>query len=148
MTLRPEIRTALDEVTPPAPHLRYTALDAAGAARPVRRGRVVKLALPAAAAPLVAALLVVIALIAFRDDGGDHWDRRLTPTGQQMYAMDFLDVDHGWLLAYPERGGPGRLTVYRTQDGGGLWRPVGEVSFGRGDYGTVFGTANRTVRFA
>lgn len=267
MTLRQEIRTALDEVTPPAPHLRYAALDAAAAARPVRRGRVVKLALPAAAAPLVAALLVVIALIAFRalpgqlipglapgppavddgsylslghfgvagsawivrrhptdaqgrpggalavvfqsadggriwrerlrfngeydgmsfspdgnravvwgedtsapwpcpgsnscttpqarpgfvyrtDDGGDHWDRRLTPTGQQMYAMDFLDVDHGWLLAYPERGGPGRLTVYRTQDGGGLWRPVGEVSFGRGDYGTVFGTANRTVRFA
>lgn len=41
MTLRQEIPTALDEVTPPAPHLRYTALDAAAAARPVRRRRVV-----------------------------------------------------------------------------------------------------------
>ena len=128
MTLRPEIRTALDEVTPPAPHLRYTALDAAAAARPVRGGRVVKLALPAAAAPLVAALLVVIALIAFPALPGQLIPG-LAPVPPPVDDGSYLSLGHfgvagsAWIVRRhltDAQGRPGGAlaVVFQTADGG------------------------------
>jgi photosystem II stability/assembly factor-like uncharacterized protein len=56
-------------------------------------------------------------------DGGDHWSIARNPGGLFVYAMTFLDPDHGWAILQPSY--QGTLTVYTTSDGGQTWQARG-----------------------
>jgi photosystem II stability/assembly factor-like uncharacterized protein len=58
-------------------------------------------------------------------DGGQHWSIARTPDGLSVYAMNFLDPDHGWAFLYSGYRGP--LTVYATSDGGQTWEARGGI---------------------
>lgn len=50
-------------------------------------------------------------------DGGNRWERiQLGANEPYLTDVRFADKDHGWLI--------GRNTIYRTEDGGKIWRQV------------------------
>ena len=56
-------------------------------------------------------------------DGGNTWDPQpLTRAGGYVLSADFVDVDHGWLLANASTEGEALL---RTADGGRTWTGLG-----------------------
>jgi len=83
-------------------------------------------------------------------DGGDHWSTTRIPEGLFVYAMTFLDPDHGWAVLYPSVSAA--LTVYATSDGGQTWEPRGGLdltgdptsarTLGRGSGGLRFSDAS------
>lgn len=57
-------------------------------------------------------------------DGGHTWSPIKDPAGAQNMAerIDFIDADHGWLLAGGEPGAGNQLkTLYGSSDGGKSW---------------------------
>src|SRR5665213_1868692 len=70
-------------------------------------------------------------------DGGTTWARQaLTPSGGYVLSADFVDADHGWLLAQASTEGE---TLLRTQDGGGTWIGLGNpVAYSDWAYRVVF----------
>jgi photosystem II stability/assembly factor-like uncharacterized protein len=56
-------------------------------------------------------------------DGGRTWSRhRLTEFGGYIWSADFVDANHGWLLAQDPTVGE---TLVRTQDAGKTWTSLG-----------------------
>ena len=56
-------------------------------------------------------------------DGGRTWDwHHLTQYGGYIWSADFVDADHGWLLAQDPTEGEALL---RTEDGGRTWSDLG-----------------------
>jgi len=56
-------------------------------------------------------------------DGGRTWNsHQLTQYGGYIWSADFVDADHGWLLAQDPTVGE---TLRRTQDGGKMWSSLG-----------------------
>ena len=51
-------------------------------------------------------------------DGGRHWTRLLTLPEGEPRGLTFFDGEHGMLSAH----GPGGPALWRTDDGGALWR--------------------------
>jgi photosystem II stability/assembly factor-like uncharacterized protein len=70
-------------------------------------------------------------------DGGTTWARQaLTRAGGYVLSADFVDADHGWLLAQASTEGE---TLLRTQDGGGTWIGLGNpVAYSDWAYRVVF----------
>lgn len=57
-------------------------------------------------------------------DGGVNWEWVETssiPVGEEFQKVDFVDADHGWLLAYSDDGTLPARKLYHTIDGGGSW---------------------------
>jgi photosystem II stability/assembly factor-like uncharacterized protein len=56
-------------------------------------------------------------------DGGRTWNwHRLTEYGGYIWSADFVDANHGWLLAQDPTVGE---TLRRTEDGGRTWSSLG-----------------------
>jgi photosystem II stability/assembly factor-like uncharacterized protein len=70
-------------------------------------------------------------------DGGTTWARQaLTGPGGDVLSADFVDADHGWLLAQASTEGE---TLLRTQDGGSTWTGLGNpVAYSDWAYRVVF----------
>jgi len=70
-------------------------------------------------------------------DGGATWARQaLTGAGGYVLSADFVDADHGWLLAQASTEGE---TLLRTLDGGSTWIGLGNpVAYSDWAYGVVF----------
>jgi photosystem II stability/assembly factor-like uncharacterized protein len=70
-------------------------------------------------------------------DGGTTWARQaLTRAGGYVLSADFVDADHGWLLAQASTEGE---TLLRTQDGGRTWIGLGNpVAYSDWAYRVVF----------
>jgi photosystem II stability/assembly factor-like uncharacterized protein len=70
-------------------------------------------------------------------DGGTTWARHaLTSAGGYVLSADFVDADHGWLLAQASTEGE---TLLRTQDGGSTWIGLGNpVAYSDWAYRVVF----------
>jgi len=63
------------------------------------------------------------------DDGGASWRRPLAPP-DDLYCVEFLDTERGWVGG----GGPygeGEAVVWYTTDGGASWESVSLPSWGR-----------------
>ncbi|HEY2599093.1 MAG TPA: hypothetical protein VGJ79_11510 [Candidatus Dormibacteraeota bacterium] len=73
-------------------------------------------------------------------DGGNTWDRQsLTHAGGEVLSADFVDADHGWLLAEASTEGQALL---RTDDGGRTWLGLGNpVAYSDWAYRVVFSDA-------
>jgi photosystem II stability/assembly factor-like uncharacterized protein len=84
-------------------------------------------------------------------DGGEHWERRLTPAGDSLEFRDVhaLNADTAWILA---AGSGAKSRIYRTNDGGGTWALqflnadsaafYDCLSFGTREQGVVFSDAS------
>ena len=70
-------------------------------------------------------------------DGGTTWARQsLARAGGYVLSADFVDADHGWLLAQASTEGESLL---RTQDGGRTWIGLGNpVAYSDWAYRVVF----------
>ena len=70
-------------------------------------------------------------------DGGNTWDQHpLTRAAGYVLSADFVDADHGWLLAHASTEGEALL---RTDDGGTTWTGLGNpVAYSDWAYGIVF----------
>jgi photosystem II stability/assembly factor-like uncharacterized protein len=70
-------------------------------------------------------------------DGGSTWGREpLTRAGAYVLSADFVDADHGWLLAQASTEGE---TLLRTNDGGRTWTGLGNpVAYSDWAYRVVF----------
>lgn len=70
-------------------------------------------------------------------NGGNTWDKHLlTRTGGYVVSADFVDADHGWLLAHASTEGE---TLLRTGDGGTTWAGLGNpVAYSDWAYGIAF----------
>ena len=70
-------------------------------------------------------------------DGGSTWDRQpLTRASEYVLSADFIDPDHGWLLAQASTEGEALL---RTDDGGRTWTGLGNpVAYSDWAYRVVF----------
>jgi photosystem II stability/assembly factor-like uncharacterized protein len=70
-------------------------------------------------------------------NGGNTWARQpLTRAGGHVLSADFVDADHGWLLAQASTEGE---TLLRTQDGGRTWIGLGNpVAYSDWAYRVVF----------
>jgi photosystem II stability/assembly factor-like uncharacterized protein len=73
-------------------------------------------------------------------DGGSTWDRQsLTRAGGEVLSADFVDADHGWLLAEASTEGQALL---RTEDGGRTWLGLGNpVAYSDWAYRVAFADA-------
>jgi photosystem II stability/assembly factor-like uncharacterized protein len=76
--------------------------------------------------------------VSVTSDGGANWS--WVDVGEfpsTTYAsIAFADAERGYLLVTPTRSGDGQTEIYRTDDGGASWLPVGHGS----DFGFVLGT--------
>jgi hypothetical protein len=52
-------------------------------------------------------------------DNGDTWQVISPENIGQILAVDFIDLDHGWLVSLDREG---ELLIYQTQDGGKYWQ--------------------------
>jgi photosystem II stability/assembly factor-like uncharacterized protein len=70
-------------------------------------------------------------------DGGETWNRQpLSGLGGYVLSADFVDPDHGWLLAQAHTEGEALL---RTQDGGKTWTGLGNpVAYSDWAYRVMF----------
>jgi BNR/Asp-box repeat. len=85
-------------------------------------------------------LLVVLgtqAALYRTNDGGNTWSRQpLTRAGGYVLSADFIDADHGWLLAQASTEGEALL---RTDDGGRSWIGLGSpVAYSDWAYRVLF----------
>jgi photosystem II stability/assembly factor-like uncharacterized protein len=71
------------------------------------------------------------------NDGGNTWGRQpLTPAGGYVLSADFVDANHGWLLAQASTEGEALL---RTDDGGKSWTGLGSpVAYSDWAYQVLF----------
>jgi hypothetical protein len=74
-------------------------------------------------------------------DGGNTWGRQpLTRAGGYVLSADFVDADHGWLLAQAPTEGE---ALIRTADGGRTWTGLGSpVAYSDWAYRVVFSDSN------
>jgi photosystem II stability/assembly factor-like uncharacterized protein len=66
-------------------------------------------------------------------DGGTTWSRHpLTQSGGEIWSADFVDPNHGWLLAPAStEAGPQKEALLRTEDGGRTWAGLGDPVLSR-----------------
>jgi photosystem II stability/assembly factor-like uncharacterized protein len=85
----------------------------------------------------VVAILGKQAVLYRTGDGGKSWSRRpLTKADGFALSADFVDADHGWLLAQASTEGEALL---RTDDGGKTWAGLGTpVAYSDWAYRVVF----------
>ncbi len=71
------------------------------------------------------------------NNGGNTWSRQpLTRAGGNVLSADFVDADHGWLLAQASTEGEALL---RTDDGGRSWNGLGSpVAYSEWAYRVLF----------
>jgi photosystem II stability/assembly factor-like uncharacterized protein len=56
------------------------------------------------------------------DDGGDTWQRQVSPVNGDLRRIVFLDVQTGWIAGAPQwLGGWDKNVLLRTDDGGRTW---------------------------
>lgn len=79
------------------------------------------------------------------NDGGSNWSRHaLTPGGEYIWSADFVDANHGWLLAQPSSEVASQQeALLRTEDGGRTWTGLGNpVLSGDWAYRVVFANSS------